>query len=94
MSIVNDEDSIVNLSPSPMGVLLSFAPSMKGCVLYKSALFTFRRAFGLPIKRLINNDVDGNERDKWSNALLRLLCAEALAKNIHACCRERQGRGD
>ena len=42
---VNDDDSIINLSPIQIGVLLTFVPPMKGYILHSGVLFMFRRAF-------------------------------------------------
>ena len=59
----DDNNSISSLPPAQIGVALTFAPPLRGCVLHNGALLMLRRAFAIVIKKTTHNDLS---EGKWS----------------------------
>ena len=71
MQGVHDTDSIVNLSATQMGVLLTFVPPARSYISDQYALSRFRKSF-LKIIKVLNSDVTEQMRDKMSNIMMTL----------------------
>ena len=71
MQGVRDADAIANLSPTQMGIVLTFAPPARSYILDQYALLRFRKSF-LKVIKILNSDASEQIKNKMSNIMTTL----------------------
>ena len=71
MQGVSEDDSIVNLTPAQMGVLLTFAPPAASCILDEYALLKFRQCIG-KVMKMLNSSISDQAKNECPNLLMTL----------------------